>query len=83
MLYIQEQTVADDELPPMAGTRIINDVVDEDVLVVRIQHAKQSFRSGRREDYIVMAMRDPTDDEIQQKCMDQLHVEIGKRPLIS
>lgn len=84
MIYVDEGhgLASDlDELPPMSGIRIRTEVVDEDVMLVRIEYAEQSFRSHRRAEVIVTPIGE-SDDETRQKCMDWLHKTSGVHPLV-
>lgn len=71
---------SDWEYPPMSGTRIVHECYSDSALYVRIQYAEQTFRSGRREQTLVVPMRDTNWDH--QDVMDAIHYSIGTRSLI-
>jgi hypothetical protein len=75
-----------DDLAAMAGTRVGHEVLGEDVLEVRVQHARQSFRSARRELSWITFLRglepEPGDDA-WELASDHAARTAGRRPLVS
>lgn len=86
MIYIRERGLdADDpEYPAMAGTRIRHEFPRDDVMVVRIEHAKQTFRGHRRtESFVVPLQGEPEwGDDHWERCMDVAVKLTGEHPLI-
>lgn len=83
MIYVEDDPHhydPDDELAPMAGTRVGHEIPDEDVIVIRIDHAKQSFRSARRSLVIIDVMDDS--EEAIQAGQDIAAKRTGLRPLV-
>lgn len=70
---------SDWKYPPMSGIRIVQECYSDKVLYVRIQYAEQTFRSGRREQTLVVPMCDTEWDD--QDVMDAIHYSIGTRSL--
>lgn len=85
MIYLDGSTF-DDDHPPMAGTRVGHEMLSEDVIEVRVDHAEQSFRSARRTLTMldVVGGRDPEPgDDLYRELMDRAHETAGRRPLVS
>lgn len=84
MIYVQEGWKPDDDLPPMNGTRVGHEMMDEDVMCVMVQHAEQSFRSDRRELTILHIIGDKepeTGTEAWTKLTNCAVKTTGRRPL--
>jgi len=73
-----------DDLEPMAGTRVGHEMLTEDVILIRIDHAEQSFRSARRSLVLldVIGGRDPEPgSDAWRKLSDQAVNYTGVRSL--
>lgn len=82
-IYIEEAGNEDwNDLPPMAGIRIRHEIVDEDVMIMRIEYAEQTFRGDRRTLTRIMPLGEP-DEETHEKCMDWAAKTAGERNLVS
>lgn len=85
MIYLDEPYF-DDGHPPMAGTRVGHEMLSEDVIEIRVDHAEQSFRSARRTlsmlDVVGGGEPEPGDD-LYRELMDWGHKTAGRRPLVS
>jgi len=82
MIYVE----SDPCHPPMSGTRVGHEMLSENVIAVKVQHAKQSFRASRRELLMldVTNNREPEPgDSLYTELMDYMHKTAGTRPLIS
>lgn len=83
MIYIEDDPHhfdPDDELAPMAGTRVGHEIPDEDVIVIRVDHAMQSFRAARRS-LIIVDIMDDSEDAVRAG-QDVAAKLTGVRPLI-
>jgi hypothetical protein len=90
MIYIKDDpnhcNPETDDLGPMAGTRIGHEVVSGRVIEIKIQHAKQSFRSARRELLMLDALGHSEVErgsDLHKELMDRAHETAGRRPLVS
>ena len=88
MIYLDTPHEYDpcDGCPPMAGTRVGHEVLTENVILIRVDHARQTFRGDRRS----LIMLDVIGDR-EPECGSDLHKELsdkavnytGVKPLIS
>jgi len=67
--------------PPASGTRVVHEMRTERVLEIRIEHAEQSFRGGRRaSSLLVTPFGDPDDDAGLRRELAGVAHRTGWRP---